>query len=105
MSELLYGNRNPMELDKAGNYYCRHVMAMTAEDLHSKSDIAMELAHRDKLIDEMVIALRVATICIEDQVQLPKDAPFLEKCRELTGYKPCEQLPFDEVIASFRRPS
>ena len=50
-------------------------------------------------IGELKVALRVATITIEDRVQLTKDAPFLEKCRELTGYKPCEQKPFDEVMA------
>ena len=91
MSELLYGSRNPMELDKAGNYYCKHVMAMTAEGLHSKSDIALEIGHRDKLIDELKVALRVATIAIEDRVQLPKDCDFLNKCRELTGYPPVKQ--------------
>jgi hypothetical protein len=30
-----------------GQTYCDHVMAMTAEGLHAKSDIAAELAHRD----------------------------------------------------------
>ena len=30
-----------------------HVMAMTAENLHSKSDIAAELAHRDMEIDRL----------------------------------------------------
>jgi hypothetical protein len=29
----------------------RHVQALTAEALHSKSDIAAELAHRDILLD------------------------------------------------------
>ena len=101
MSDLLYGSRDPMELDKAGNYYCKHLMAMTAEDLHSKSDIAMELGHRDKLIDEIKVALRVATIVIEDRVQLPKDCDFLNKCRDLTGYKPCENpLSAEEVLRS-----
>jgi hypothetical protein len=36
-----------------GNYYMRHLMAMTAEKLHSKSDIAAELAHRDMVIDDL----------------------------------------------------
>lgn len=99
MSELLYAKRNPMDLDRAGNYYCKHLMAMTAEGLHSKSDIAMEMGHRDAIIDEMRVALRVATICIEDRVQIPKDAPFLQKCRELTGYIPCEQKTLEEAMA------
>lgn len=57
MSELLYAERNPMDLDRAGNYYSKHVMAMTAEGLHSKSAIAMELGHRDAIIDEMKRAI------------------------------------------------
>lgn len=48
-----YAERDPMELDKAGDYYCRHVSAMTKEGLHSKSAIAAELAHRDLEIDRL----------------------------------------------------
>lgn len=44
-------------LDDAGNYYSRHVNAMTAENLFSKSDIAAELGYRDKRIDELLAAL------------------------------------------------
>lgn len=47
MTEKLYAERDPMQQDKEGNYYCKHVSAMTDEDLHSKSAIASELAHRD----------------------------------------------------------
>lgn len=46
-----------MELDEIGGYYCRHVSAMTGENLHSKSDIAAELGHRDMLIDKYKQAL------------------------------------------------
>lgn len=49
----LYAERDIMQLDKAGNYYCKHLMAMTAEGLHSKSDIAAELAYRDSVIAEL----------------------------------------------------
>lgn len=45
-----YAIRDIMELDKKGDYYIRHVQAMTEEGLHSKSDIAAELAYRDELI-------------------------------------------------------
>lgn len=48
-----YAERNPVALDKQGNYYCRHVSAMTAEGLHAKSDIAAELAFRDAEIDRL----------------------------------------------------
>lgn len=40
-----------MRLDEDGNYYCQHMMAMTKEGLHSKSDIAAELGFRDQQID------------------------------------------------------
>jgi hypothetical protein len=42
-----------MELDKAGNFFWMHSMAMTAEGLHSKSAIAMELGHRDMVIAQL----------------------------------------------------
>ena len=40
-----------------GNYYSNHVVAMTRESLHSKSDIADELAVRDAQIDYLCKAL------------------------------------------------
>jgi len=45
--------RDIMEMDRAGNYYCRHVSAMTREALHSKSEIAAELGWRDMHIDQL----------------------------------------------------
>lgn len=59
----LYTERDIMALDEAGNYYCKHVSAMTSEKLHSKSDIAAELAQRDYEIEALkvqVVMLRVA---------------------------------------------
>lgn len=44
-----YGERDIMQLDADGNFYATHVQAMTAEGLFSKSDIAAELAWRDKI--------------------------------------------------------
>ena len=43
--------RDPMQLDEDGNYYIRHVEAMTGEGLYAKSDIAAELGWRDREID------------------------------------------------------
>ena len=40
----LYARRDPIG---QGEFYTNHLMAMTAEGLHEKSDIAKELAHRD----------------------------------------------------------
>ena len=53
-----YAKRDHMAQDAAGNYYSRHVSAMTAEALHAKSDIAGELAHRDIEIDRLRGLLR-----------------------------------------------
>lgn len=48
MSEVkLYAERDLMGLDRNGNHYCKHILAMTREGLHAKSDIAAELAFRD----------------------------------------------------------
>ena len=49
----LYGTRDHF---MQGQHYIKHVMAMTEEGLHRKSDIAAELAHRDIQIE----ALRAA---------------------------------------------
>ena len=46
----LYAERN---IEKLGNYYTKHLRAMTEEKLHSKSDIAAELAFRDAEIDRL----------------------------------------------------
>ncbi|GHW54558.1 hypothetical protein [Vibrio cholerae] len=48
-----YQERDIMELDKVGNHYGKHVLAMTREDLRSKSDIAAELGYRDMVIDQL----------------------------------------------------
>ncbi|BBI61782.1 hypothetical protein [Vreelandella sulfidaeris] len=48
-----YTERDIMGLDRQGNYYSRHLSAMTGEQLHDKSDIAAELAWRDARIDEL----------------------------------------------------
>lgn len=48
-----YAKRDIMALDKQGGHYWRHANAMTAEGLHSKSDIAAELAYRDARIAEL----------------------------------------------------
>nr|UVX81991.1 MAG: hypothetical protein [Bacteriophage sp.] len=48
-----YAERAIDELDFAGGYYTRHVNAMTAEGLNSKSAIAAELAVRDFVIDSL----------------------------------------------------
>ncbi len=61
-----YADRDSMAMDMAGNYYCRHVNAMTVEGLHAKSDIAGELAWRDMEIDRLVAALAKANSGFEE---------------------------------------
>lgn len=53
----LYPDQCPMKLDRDGEYYSRHVAAMTDEDLHRKSDIAVQLGSRDREIDTLRTAL------------------------------------------------
>ena len=55
-----YSKRDIMKLDDDGGYYFRHVLAMTAEKLHSKTDIAAELAYRDHRITELEVKLAKA---------------------------------------------
>ena len=54
----LYAERDIISMDKSGNFYCQHISAMTGEKLHSKSDIAAELGHRDMIINDLLIALQ-----------------------------------------------
>lgn len=61
MAKKLYAHRDAEELDKAGGFYCAHVQAMTEESLHSKSEIAAELAYRDALIARLKEAVGLAS--------------------------------------------
>lgn len=54
----LYKERDAMELDAAGGFYSQHVMAMTSEQLHSKSDIAAELGYRDMVVNDLLTTLQ-----------------------------------------------
>jgi len=49
-----YETRDTLELDIDGEYYSRHVSAMTAEGLNSKASIAAELAFRYRRIKELL---------------------------------------------------
>jgi len=54
-----YAERDIVALDEQGGHYFRHVMAMTSEGLHSKSDIAAELAYRDRRIQDLEERLEI----------------------------------------------
>lgn len=74
MSNHYDEDRDAFKLDKAGGYYTRHVVAMTKEGLHSKSDIAAELAHRDYEIDKLkaqVEQLSILCLAYEDKIPFP----------------------------------
>lgn len=58
-----YQERSSMNLDLDGDYYSNHVVAMTRESLHSKGDIADELAVRDAQIDYLCEQLAYHTNC------------------------------------------
>lgn len=55
MTDKLYDKNR--DVQALGDYWLKHLSAMTEEDLHSKSDIAAELAWRDKQIDELKLRL------------------------------------------------
>ncbi|MGH1529969.1 hypothetical protein [Yersinia proxima] len=65
--------RNPWELEP---YYSRHVIAMTREELHGKSDIACELAFRDKRIADVEAEL----------------LSLREQLAELKALEPCKYM-------------
>lgn len=60
MSKKLYAERDIEGLDEDGNFYFKHVMAMTSEGLHGKSAIAAELGYRDSKIVELQARLEAA---------------------------------------------
>ena len=66
----LYADR---DIIQQGKHYTDHVRAMTAEGLHSKSDIAAELAHRDIQRDELLAALKSLMEMLDDEIQASTD--------------------------------
>ncbi|MGP2516423.1 hypothetical protein [Yersinia sp. 2545 StPb PI] len=61
MSEIKqYDTEVRLEAVMGTNHYGVHIHAMTAEDLHSKSDIAVELAWRDLRIEQLIAQLEGA---------------------------------------------
>jgi hypothetical protein len=47
----VYPDHRPWDLEP---HYSKHVSAMTTEDLHSKHDIAIQLAWRDQEIERLM---------------------------------------------------
>lgn len=48
VGKRLYPDLRPWDLEP---HYCRHISAMTTENLHNKADIAIQLAWRDLQIE------------------------------------------------------
>ncbi len=90
MTKKLYAERNPT---KQGQHYMNHLMAMTAEGLHSKSAIAEELAHRDIVIKEMQKTIdmaykfysdvmpQIGGLCIQDYDNLNQLGILLDRLK------------------------
>lgn len=95
MSEFsyLYAERDLMQLDKDGSYYCRHVSAMTREGLHSKSDIAAELGFRDSKIDRLEQELQQL---VQDKAELVE---LLKYCKKAF----LNQVEFDLIRESAKQ--
>jgi len=75
------------DAEAQGEHYQRHISALTAEDLHSKSDIAAELAHRDKAL--ATIKEYISEIDCKDS----KNQAFVKMSCELVD----EAIGFDDT--------
>lgn len=96
-NDKLYARRDALELDQAsGGMYGQHVHAMTSEGLHSKSDIAAELAYRDtinqqlrKLLTELISLSKTTIACGSIDLQHQADLEQkIKHARELLDNPP-----------------
>ena len=78
MNKKLYLKHNPSELQP---WFAEHMDAMTSENLHSKGDIAMELAYRDKQIHNLNKIID-GLLTLLDVQQEKIDQLMLEYCPE-----------------------
>jgi hypothetical protein len=96
MTTKLYPDLFPWDLEP---HYSRHVSAMTGEGLHEKSDIAIQLAWRDKRIAEL-----------ERTKPTPVEFPYLDAAARLRAF--VDSLPPERraeelarLDAAFRKPA
>lgn len=85
-----YAERDAEELDDAGGYYFRHVMAMTREKLHGKSAIAAELGYRDMIIAQQQAQIEKYRLFLDDLCTWNK--PGAAKAKELLDVLPVHAL-------------
>ncbi len=86
MIDKQYAERDIEALDENGGHYIRHVAAMTAEDLHRKSDIAAELAYRDHKIESLKVDVDMWKSCL-DRVKHEHETIIQRLESELEKYK------------------
>lgn len=98
MTTKNYAERDAMALDAAGGYYFRHVLALTAENLHSKGDIAAELGHRDLQIDTLKGQVNTMAAVLKEARRV-----WLEEHDPRDGTD-CV-TPFDHLLYGFYQPS
>jgi len=72
-NKKLYPIQDPIAL---GRRYTNNLLAMTAEGLHDKSDIAQQLAWRDQQIDELTKKL--------EETQELNNASAIRHCKDLS---------------------
>lgn len=60
-----YKNRDLIPLQTGKNLFMKHFVAITTENLNSKSKIAAELAYRDSVIDKLREALEACDEAME----------------------------------------
>lgn len=99
--DKLYAVRDALKIDEASRgMYGKHVSAMTSEKLHSKSDIAAELAYRDTILMQQEILLVSLISDVEVALKHLKDSELkrdisstLKKAKDLT-----ENIPTYEYV-------
>ena len=74
----LYAERDIIE---QGKHYSQHTSAMTGEGLHSKSDIAAELAHRDIEIERL--QARVSELEAEEEGAKEAFGVIVDKMKDI----------------------
>lgn len=113
MTEYRNHTLKPWDMDDAGGHYCRHVSAMTTENLHSKADIAEELAWRDmqlaklrkrmtesesvevRLRESRALLARMVTYVREDKARTPGFTRLARLTEEVDAYIKRTHDPFE----------
>jgi len=86
-----YADRDVIGLDMKGNYFSRHMLALTAENLHMKADIAAELAWRDAEIDRLKELLALAW-------------PLAKRSVDIAGYSGASgDWPLQDQVAALEK--